>query len=519
MDVVTLALAKEFARQTAIGAGGLVGPAGPQGLPGKDGVDGADGPVYLVINGTLDSAPLQNSDYEIQLDWLNRTPIGEDEPCSGIITAEDIAYYVSGEVHKITSGNSVSWEMSVDKVTRLTGEDGSGGGASDIASGFILFGKLDGVPSIDEEMSLTDSFFIGSKPVVDNIVAKNGIIKANNKVYFVRFKVIGTDESYSKIKYVEEPILLSNEDNLIDRCMWFHSAGQDLSLYQKDKTNIAGFNEFIGAKPKVTSKYGHEYGIILVEDRLYWTHFQITEVDDEDAYAEQLFLEDPILIGPIDDSTNVTDGMMLFAPVGTKIPKKNDTESFGLFAFIGKKPEVSIVQNMGLIWANDELYFVKYVVNNVTDTDATIQYVDEPKLVVNSSGSNSDIAYGIYCFVYEPTIENNTVKAHVQRFVGKIPEVGNWGTLIYIKDGHYYLASATVQAEADSGGIVTLQIGSNVKQIDAPDLSNYYTKSEVNDMIDQIGEDTKIKPLTQAEYDALSSEQKNADIVYLITDG
>lgn len=45
MDVVTLAMAKKYAQETAVGAGGLVGPMGPQGPEGKQGPPGPAGPA------------------------------------------------------------------------------------------------------------------------------------------------------------------------------------------------------------------------------------------------------------------------------------------------------------------------------------------------------------------------------------------------------------------------------------------------------------------------------------------
>lgn len=234
--------AKKYVDEILKGAGAL------QGLPGKDGVsptvsvanitgghkititdktgeqsfDVMDGNADIA-NGTIGMFTL-SKDVNIQKDSVlnvSKTQIVGHTPIKypgqtydiyvAIIWQGKEIYFSSFIIQKETGDLNQYYEIKLmENPKRLTGEDGSGG-TSDVADGFMVFGKLDGVPSIDEEMNLPSSYFIGQKPVVDTIVAKHGIIKVADKVYFIRYKVLETDDSVSKIKYVEEPILLNNE--------------------------------------------------------------------------------------------------------------------------------------------------------------------------------------------------------------------------------------------------------------------------------------------------------------------
>lgn len=91
-------------------------------------------------------------------------------------------------------------------------------------------------------------------------------------------------------------------DSLINRCVWITWAGSDLSIFEKNKTNVASIDEFIGHAPNVSN---NNIGLILVSDRLYWSKFNITEV--RKGSVVQAFTQDPILIGPLNE-INGEDG-------------------------------------------------------------------------------------------------------------------------------------------------------------------------------------------------------------------
>lgn len=243
LDNKTLAAAKSYVKQSLQGAGAV---KGQKGEPGKDGIsptvtatpissghkititdknstqsfDVMDGNVDIA-SGTIGMFTLAN-DVNIQKDSVinvqksqivGHTPIKYPgqiyDIYAAIIWQGKEIYFSSFIIQKETGDANQYYEIKLmDNPKKLTGVNETD---SNIADGFMIFGKLGGVPAIDEEMNLPSSYFIGKKPAVDTIVAKHGIVKVDDKVYFIRYKVLETDDSVSKIKYVEEPILLNNE--------------------------------------------------------------------------------------------------------------------------------------------------------------------------------------------------------------------------------------------------------------------------------------------------------------------
>lgn len=85
-----------------------------------------------------------------------------------------------------------------------------------------------------------------------------------------------------------------SDADVINRCLWVYSAGNDIDLFKNGETNVAGSNEFIGHTPTVSN---NNVGLVLVNNQLYWTKFDITAVTE---YAvTQSFTKDPVLIGPV----------------------------------------------------------------------------------------------------------------------------------------------------------------------------------------------------------------------------
>lgn len=123
LDPVMLALLKKYIAETAEGMGAVQGKPGPPGPAGKDGLE------YLVFNAFLETQPKLNGSYYIQESDFNRTPV-DGENCSGVGFYDGITYYMTGKV--IWNSIKSQWYVSVSKVSRLTGQDGQGGGEVDI---------------------------------------------------------------------------------------------------------------------------------------------------------------------------------------------------------------------------------------------------------------------------------------------------------------------------------------------------------------------------------------------------
>lgn len=84
-----------------------------------------------------------------------------------------------------------------------------------------------------------------------------------------------------------------NDSNVINRCVWFYEAGNDIGIFANGSTNVASPSEFIGHAPTVSTG---NVGLILVDGKLYWTKFNITAANENSV--TQLFTQNPILIGP-----------------------------------------------------------------------------------------------------------------------------------------------------------------------------------------------------------------------------
>lgn len=92
--------------------------------------------------------------------------------------------------------------------------------------------------------------------------------------------------------------------DIIKRCVWFYAAGDDISLFAEGNTNVASFTEFIGHEPTISN---NNVGLILVDNKLYWTKFNITAINQNSVSAYQEFTQDPILIGPTSGGASASD--------------------------------------------------------------------------------------------------------------------------------------------------------------------------------------------------------------------
>lgn len=117
-----------------------------------------------------------------------------------------------------------------------------------------------------------------------------------------KWEMIGTTKVDLSDYYTKQQIDELIPD-VIKRCVWIYSAGNDISLFAENSTNVASFTEFIGCKPAISN---NNIGLILVDNKLYWTKFNITAINESTDAAYQEFTQDPILIGPTDTKELIT---------------------------------------------------------------------------------------------------------------------------------------------------------------------------------------------------------------------
>lgn len=189
----------------------------------------------------------------------------------------------------------------------------------------------------------------------------------------------GLNKFWSQVKAVIGP-------KTIDRCIWITSAGDNLSYFAKDQTWTAGLSEFVGAIPKVTALNNPEVGLILVNNKVYWSTFSITSVTGNSV--DMTFTQDPILIGPSEsDNTNLAPGILLYASVADPI-QKNHSTTMTKSGFIGPLPNVDDA-GYGLLAYDKKLYQVAYHISSIDSNGLyTIVYDGDPLLIGPSEGGS-----------------------------------------------------------------------------------------------------------------------------------
>lgn len=110
-----------------------------------------------------------------------------------------------------------------------------------------------------------------------------------------------------------------SDADVINRCLWVCSAGDDIDLFKNGETNVAAPNEFIGHTPTVSN---NNVGLVLVDSKLYWTKFDITAVAEH--AVTQSFTKDPVLIGPVAGGGGNVSDSTLFVVNYNRAPKVGD---------------------------------------------------------------------------------------------------------------------------------------------------------------------------------------------------
>lgn len=208
----------------------------------------------------------------------------------------------------------------------------------------------------------------------------SGVITADNITYYATGYVNVDDGTYVLVtRKVTKLTGEGTENNVLDRCIWIMSAGADLTIFSKDSINVAGMNEFVGAKPKVSSEFDYETGLILVDHKLYWTEFKIKEVVDNISVTQQ-FLIDPILIGPTDGGSNcdISQFLLCYSAYTSTVEIANGMEKSVLVQyFVGAVPDANA--NGVMIYRHgDNHYLIMFKVLSADSEVADIKFTSDP---------------------------------------------------------------------------------------------------------------------------------------------
>lgn len=237
---VALKQAKNYVDVTLKGAGALKGQKGD---PGKDGIsptvtttpitggqkviitdtngehnfDVRDGLTPLILNANFGDVPQIDFSYEILPAWLNRNPVS-NEQISGIVTVENITYYVTGTVNMMKD-DTIS--AIFDKVTKLTGEVGIGGFSPIITENLENTHNVYRLDITDNKGTFTTPNLMGSSidSNLDYIEKEFERIEHITPVILMKDAWIGTEAPYTQTVNIigakEEwnPILVSMLDD------------------------------------------------------------------------------------------------------------------------------------------------------------------------------------------------------------------------------------------------------------------------------------------------------------------
>lgn len=461
LDPVTLALAKKYTAETAEGMGavqgkpgpqgpvgpagpvgpkgdtgapgpqGEVGPQGPKGDTGEQGPQGEIGPAgpagedgleYLVFNAFLETQPKLNGSYYIQESDFNRTPV-DGENCSGVGFYDGITYYMTGKV--IWNSIKSQWYVSVSKVSRLTGQDGQGGGGADMATGMLMFTAVGAsVPTKGSSQTLPASDFIGVKPKVSSVY-RYGLCWAGAQLYHVTYKITEVTSDFATVEFVEEPKLVVQS---IEGPQG--EPGDDALVY---KDFLVWTNVSEGGDPAVVNLYDFAASI---------DYFNRVPKLGETWFGVMIYYSDA-------DQKQVSDVL-----IGNfKITGISDSDGVEMYASLltGKQSVMPEISGGGDVDLSN--YYTKEEFNDIVAKGSV--------LVVNSSSN--------------PPIGNST-QLDLSTIVGRIPRVGNsiciWHNDINDK---FYIGKVYI---SNISSTISLRFTNNIYPIG--DLSNYYSKTEIN---------------------------------------
>lgn len=439
---------------------GPVGPAGPA---------GAKGPVYLVYNEDRMNPPTTGST-QVMIEYFNRRP-KSDEPFSGIITNNGITYYVTGDVGTV-SDDAISCVGHFKKVTRLTGEDGGAANVSPYLYAMADFPSDDNTNAMGTNTILRDNIS-GRTP----IVGAGGTIFFNqgSHLYYNRFEVTALYDTTVDIKFTSNKVQIDTPQDIsidIGRMIITQKFLPDNMDSDVGGTCSLSKNDTIGNDPKVDQQ-----GIAFIHqhNHLYYNRFKVTEPYDENGFGTIQFISKKTQI-----DTDTAPGILLYGSVADSIVKNQSTTVAENF-FIGPLPQVDDA-GYGLLEQGGKLYRVAYHVSSISPTNLfTIVYDDDPVLIGPSAGSGnlSDAPLGIAVTEHIPK-KDDYINFPMENIFGALPTAGGPFTAIVFSTEGVSKCSCKVSDSYKPGyWAATTQ----VQFAESIDLTNYYTKSEVDGKI------------------------------------
>lgn len=437
--------------------------------PGPAGPAGAEGPVYLVYNEDRMNPPTTGST-QVIIEYFNRRP-KSDEPFSGIITNNGITYYVTGDVGTVPD-DATTCVGHFKKVTRLTGEDG---GAANISP--YLYAMAD-FPSDDNTNAM------GTNTILrDNISGRTPIVGAGGTIffnqgshlYYNRFEVTALYDTTVDIKFTSNKVQIDTPQDIsidIGRMIITQKFLPDNMNSDVGGTCSLSKNDTIGNDPKVDQQ-----GIAFIHqhNHLYYNRFKVTEPYDEDGFGTIQFISKKTQI-----DTDTAPGILLYGSVVDSIVKNQSTTVTENF-FIGPLPQVNDA-GYGLLEQGGKLYRVAYHVSSISPTNLfTIVYDDDPVLIGPSAGSGnlSDAPLGIAVTEHIPK-KDDYINFPMENIFGALPTAGGSFTAIVFSTEGVSKCSCKVSDSYKPGYWAAM---TQVQFVDSIDLTNYYTKSEVDGKI------------------------------------
>lgn len=412
----------------------IMGPTGDTGEPGLE---------YLVFNAFLETQPELNGRYYIQESDFNRTPV-DGENCSGVGFYGGITYYMTGKV--IWNSIKSQWDVSVSKVSRLTGQDGQGGSGADMATGMLMFTAVGAsVPTKGSSQTLPATDFIGVKPKVSSVY-RYGLCWAGAQLYHVTYKITEVTSDFVTVEFVEKPELVVQS---IEGPQG--EPGDDALVY---KDFLVWTNVSEGGDPAVVNLYDFAASI---------DYFNRVPKLGETWFGVMIYYSDA-------DQKQVSDVF-----IGNfKITGISDSDGVDMYASLltGKQSVMPEISGSGGDVDLSNYYTKSEIEANYYDTEETWNKI------------NQTISYGIIFYSVANNVEvGTTLKVDVDTITGWKPtHVGDvvWGLIRNIDSTKWWIVISTVSEIEKIGDNVTYVTFNVTKFLEIPNPANYFTKTEID---------------------------------------
>lgn len=412
----------------------IMGPTGDTGEPGLE---------YLVFNAFLETQPELNGRYYIQESDFNRTPV-DGENCSGVGFYGGITYYMTGKV--IWNSIKSQWNVSVSKVSRLTGQDGQGSSGADMATGMLMFTAVGAsVPTKGSSQTLPATDFIGIKPKVSSVY-RYGLCWAGVQLYHVTYKITEVTSDFVTVEFVEKPELVVQS---IEGPQG--EPGDDALVY---KDFLVWTNVSEGGDPAVVNLYDFAASI---------DYFNRVPKLGETWFGVMIYYSDA-------DQKQVSDVF-----IGNfKITGISDSDGVDMYASLltGKQSVMPEISGSGGDVDLSNYYTKSEIEANYYDTEETWNKI------------NQTISYGIIFYSVADNVEvGTTLKVDVDTITGWKPtHVGDvvWGLIRNTDSTKWWIVISTVSEIEKIGNNVTYVTFNVTKFLEIPNPANYFTRTEID---------------------------------------